>query len=118
MPTTPATAAEQAGGSEQAPVRPAAPARPAWNSDRLEQIEGIGPKIADALRAAGITTLTALAEADEATLRSALAAANVRATPSLPTWPQQARLLAVTGPRTYAGLSGRLTPGRDASEVR
>jgi predicted flap endonuclease-1-like 5' DNA nuclease len=106
--------AEQAG---PAPARPTVATRAAWDSDRLEQIEGIGPKIADALRAAGITTLAALAEADEATLRSALVAANVRPTSSLPTWPQQARLLAVTGPRTYAGLSGRLTPGRDASGV-
>ena len=47
--------AEQVERVEQTPARSAASARPAWPSDRLEQIEGIGPKIADALRAAGVT---------------------------------------------------------------
>jgi predicted flap endonuclease-1-like 5' DNA nuclease len=107
----PAPAGEAAAATPEG-VQPAGPA-----TDRLERIEGIGPKIADALRAAGITSFAALAEADEASLREALVAANLRFAPSLPTWPRQARLLVGGNQRLYAGLSGRLTPGRDASEV-
>ncbi len=58
--------------------------------DDLTQIKGIGPKIAAALQAAGITTFARLAQADPSTLRTALAAAGLRPAPRLETWPQQA----------------------------
>ena len=63
-------------------------------ADDLRRIEGIGPKMAAALQAAGITGFRQLAEASEEELRAALRAAGVRMTKSLPTWPQQAKILA------------------------
>ena len=65
--------------------------------DDLTRIEGIGPKMAGALVAAGITTYAQLAATDEAGLRAAIAAAGMRFSPSLVTWPQQAKLLADRG---------------------
>ncbi len=46
--------------------------------DDLEKINGIGPKIAAALRDLGITTFAALAAADETQLQAALEAAGAR----------------------------------------
>ncbi|WP_319959637.1 helix-hairpin-helix domain-containing protein, partial [Micromonospora yasonensis] len=100
--------AEPAGGSTE-PVAPAVvPApRPAADdavkagaaggegaADDFRRIQGIGPKMATALQAAGIRTYQQLAELDEAALRETLKAAGVRPAPSLATWPQQAKLLA------------------------
>lgn len=58
--------------------------------DDLTRIEGIGPKMSEALQAAGITTFEELATADEETLRSAIEAAGMRFSPSLSTWAVQA----------------------------
>ena len=63
-------------------------------ADDFRQIQGIGPKMATALQAAGIRTYQQLAELDEPALRETIKAAGLRATPSLATWPQQAKLLA------------------------
>lgn len=62
--------------------------------DDLERIKGIGPKIAAALQAAGISTYAQLAKARESTLRAALAEAGIRLAPSLATWAKQASYLA------------------------
>jgi predicted flap endonuclease-1-like 5' DNA nuclease len=61
--------------------------------DDLIEIEGIGPKSADALRKAGITTFTQLARTDPHQLREILREAEM---PSInpDTWPEQARLAA------------------------
>ncbi|MBI5669385.1 MAG: ATP synthase F1 subunit gamma [Chloroflexi bacterium] len=58
--------------------------------DDLTIIEGIGRKMATALKAAGIDTFDKLAQATEAQLVAAIEAAGMRFAPSLPTWPQQA----------------------------
>jgi ribosomal protein L30 len=59
--------------------------------DDLEIVEGIGPKIAATLQAAGISTFAQLAAADVTQLAQILREANVRlADPT--TWPQQAQL--------------------------
>jgi predicted flap endonuclease-1-like 5' DNA nuclease len=58
--------------------------------DDLTRIEGIGPKLADALADAGIDSYDKLANATADQLRAALKAAGLRFAPSLPTWPQQA----------------------------
>ncbi|OKI62459.1 helix-hairpin-helix domain-containing protein [Micromonospora sp. CB01531] len=70
----------------------AAPAEQA--ADDFRQIQGIGPKMAAALQAAGIRTYQQLAELDEAALRETIKAAGLRAAPSVATWPQQAKVLA------------------------
>jgi len=62
--------------------------------DDLERIKGIGPKIAAALQAAGISTYAQLAKARESTLRAVLAQAGIRLAPSLGTWAKQASYLA------------------------
>jgi NADH-quinone oxidoreductase subunit I len=68
-----------------------APAQP----DELTKIEGIGPKIAELLQAAGINTFAQLAAAEVDQIRQILADAGARyklADPS--TWPKQAKLAA------------------------
>ena len=62
--------------------------------DNFVVLDGIGPKVALALNAAGIRTFAQLAEADEATLRAAIRAAGMRSAPSLVTWSGQAKALA------------------------
>jgi predicted flap endonuclease-1-like 5' DNA nuclease len=83
-------------------AKPAAASKP----DNLLRVEGIGPKMAKALAAAGITTYEGLAAADEATIRAAISAAGMRSAPSLVTWPGQARLLA--DGKNPADLNGRV----------
>jgi predicted flap endonuclease-1-like 5' DNA nuclease len=74
---------------------PTAPTkRVSTSRDDLEVVEGIGPKIASVLVAAGIDTYAKLAQASEDDLRAALKAAKVRVPASLPTWAQQAALAA------------------------
>ena len=80
--------------------------------DRLERVEGIGPKIALALRVAGIDSFERLAGADLSTLREALADANLRFAPSMPTWAEQARLLADGDDEGHEALTARLVAGR------
>ncbi|WP_432833146.1 helix-hairpin-helix domain-containing protein [Dactylosporangium sp. CA-092794] len=97
-----------------AEVESAFEAEPA--SDELERIEGIGPKIAAALRAAGITTFAALADAERSTVENALEAANLRFAPSIGTWSQQARLLADGDEAAFKELTDRLIAGREVTE--
>jgi predicted flap endonuclease-1-like 5' DNA nuclease len=92
-----------------APVVAAAAAR----DDRLERIEGIGPKFAGALRAAGIRTYEQLADAPDDAKRAALEAAGLSFAPSLVTWSAQARLLAEGDETAFAELTERLIAGRD-----
>ncbi|MFF5174595.1 helix-hairpin-helix domain-containing protein [Micromonospora sp. NPDC000089] len=63
-------------------------------ADDFRRIQGVGPKMAAALQEAGIRTYRQLAELDEAALRETIRAAGLRATASLATWPQQAKVLA------------------------
>jgi len=59
-------------------------------SDDLTKIEGIGPKMANALKEAGIDTFVRLAASAEDVLREAIEKAGMRFSPSLPTWAKQA----------------------------
>ncbi|RDI95521.1 alpha-amylase [Meiothermus sp. QL-1] len=68
--------------------------RPRKRPDDLTRVWGIGPRMARALKQAGLTTYAGLAQASEAELRAALARAGLRPAPSLPTWPRQAAYLA------------------------
>ncbi|TCB98557.1 hypothetical protein E0H26_09335 [Micromonospora zingiberis] len=63
-------------------------------ADDFRRIQGVGPKMAAALHGAGIRTYQQLAELDETTLRETIRGAGLRATASLVTWPQQAKILA------------------------
>ncbi|MFN8421717.1 MAG: DUF4332 domain-containing protein [Anaerolineae bacterium] len=60
----------------------------------LTMLEGIGPKIAGALNAAGITTFAQLAEQSPATLEKIVRDAGVRMVGHAESWPQQAKLAA------------------------
>lgn len=62
-------------------------------ADKLTLVEGIGPKIAELLTNAGITTFADLASAEIETLSGILAAAGKRYAMHKPdSWPQQAAL--------------------------
>ncbi|MEU8661669.1 helix-hairpin-helix domain-containing protein [Actinoplanes philippinensis] len=83
--------------------------------DELERIEGIGPAMANALRAAGIRTFEQLATSGDDAKRDAIRAAGLSFAPSLATWSRQARLLADGDERAFAELTARLIAGRDTS---
>jgi predicted flap endonuclease-1-like 5' DNA nuclease len=79
--------------------------------DDLEMIEGIGPKIAGLLKAAGITTFAQLAEVDLARVQAILSAASLRlADPG--TWAEQAKLAAAGDRSGLEALQSRLKGGR------
>jgi predicted flap endonuclease-1-like 5' DNA nuclease len=105
-------------------ARPGAPAAPEAanptgdagaedDEDELERVEGIGPRIATALRKAGIHTYRQLADTDAPTLQAALAASGLRFTPSLPTWSRQAALLAEGDEAGFLALIRTLIPDRE-----
>ncbi|MEV6343245.1 helix-hairpin-helix domain-containing protein [Actinoplanes sp. NPDC051851] len=87
------------------------PAKP----DELERIEGIGPKMASALRSAGIHTFAQLAESTDDAKRAAIRAAGLSFAPSLVTWSRQAQLLADGEEAAFLELTERLIAGRDTS---
>lgn len=96
------TSVEDTIPAADAPVPAAAPlsdASPAQDGpvDDFRRIQGVGPKMAAALQAAGIQTYRQLAALDESGLRETIRAAGLRATASLATWPQQAKVLAGAG---------------------
>jgi len=83
-------------------------------ADDLELIEGIGPKIAAVLNAAGIVTFADLAAADQSRLAEILQQeSNLRlADPS--TWPEQAALAAAGKWDELQALTEQLKGGRRA----
>ena len=82
--------------------------------DDLTRIEGIGPKMSAALKAAGVNTFAALAASDEDTLRAAVRAAGMRLAPSIPTWPQQAQYAAQGDWDGLQAFQDQLVAGREA----
>merc|ERR1712146_15774 len=82
---------EAAPKKEEAPK--AAPAKAkASKGDDLKKVEGIGPKIAQTLNEAGITTFAELAKTDAAKIAEIIA--DVRGNHVTDTWPKQAELAA------------------------
>ena len=75
-------------------------------ADDLTRIDGIGPKAAAALVAAGIRTFDDLAAADGDTVATALRASGVRLTSSVHAWPLAAHRLAVRRIAKRANESG------------
>ena len=83
--------------------------------DDLERIEGIGPKIAEVLRAAGLTTYAAMAAAHDHELEAILAKAGLRFAPTLSTWSVQAALLLQGDVAGADTLARGLMVGRETS---
>jgi F-type H+-transporting ATPase subunit gamma len=80
------------GGAAVMELEAEAPATQADGSpeDDLTVIEGIGRKMSSALKEAGLRTYADVAGASDDQLRSAIEAAGMRFSPSLPTWAEQA----------------------------
>jgi large subunit ribosomal protein L21 len=80
--------------------------------DDLKLIEGIGPKINDIMRAAGITTFAQLASTPVEKLRELLAAAGSRYISHDPTtWPEQAAIAAKGDWNAFKKLTDELIGG-------
>jgi large subunit ribosomal protein L17 len=94
--------------AEPAPSEPVA--EPAA-ADDLALIEGIGPKIAGVLTAAGITTFAQLASTDVARLTEILQEANLRLA-NAESWPEQAALAAAGKWDEFQALTEQLKGGR------
>ena len=94
---------------------PAVIAKPtASTPDDLERIEGIGPKIAEVLQAAGITTFAQLAATEMSRLEQVLREAGIKlADPT--TWPEQAGLAAAGKWDQLESLQKGLKGGRRLS---
>jgi predicted flap endonuclease-1-like 5' DNA nuclease len=82
--------------------------------DDLTVIEGIGPRIDGALKAAGIDTLVKLSKASNNDLEAAINTANIRLAPSLPTWAEQANYLVTGNQAGFDALVQQLKAGRRA----
>jgi large subunit ribosomal protein L20 len=88
-------------------------AKAAAGADDLEKIEGIGPKVAELLHAAGITTFVQLAAAPVVKLKEILHAAGPRFAMMEPTtWPEQAGLAAKGDWATLDKLQDELDGGK------
>jgi predicted flap endonuclease-1-like 5' DNA nuclease len=106
---TPAAAPEAApAAAETAPLAEPAPVAP----DDLKLIEGIGPKIASILQAAGVTTFAQLAATDVSRLKQILADADFTAPANPGTWPEQAALAAAGKWDEFEALQDELKGGR------
>ena len=111
-------AAKAAPKAEAAPAEEApAPAKPrakkAAKGDDLTLIEGIGPKMAAALVAAGIDTFAKLSEASEDALRNAIHQAGMNLAPSIPTWAKQAKFAADGDMDGLTAYKDHLVGGRE-----
>ena len=82
--------------------------------DDLERIEGIGPKISASLQSVGVRSFARLSVAPQTRLRQALEQSGLNYAPSLPTWSEQARLLAAGDVEGFQALVDRLIAGREA----
>ncbi|NND93263.1 MAG: 30S ribosomal protein THX [Flavobacteriales bacterium] len=85
-----ATAKKAAPEKKAAPVKKVAAKKS--GADNLTKIEGIGPKIAETLTAAGVDSYASLAKSDPAKLAEIIA--DVRGNHVTDTWPEQAALAA------------------------
>lgn len=89
-------------------------AESAHGADDLTRLEGIGPKVAQVLAGAGITSFAGLAAAEEKTVREALDGAGYKyMDPS--SWPEQAALAAKGDFDGLKKLQNSLKGGRKAA---
>lgn len=80
-------------------------------ADDLTLIEGIGPKSAEALKAAGITTFAQIAKMSPADLEKAVKDRKVRLVGSTESWPMQAEVAAKGDLSALEALQARLKGG-------
>jgi predicted flap endonuclease-1-like 5' DNA nuclease len=80
-------------------------------TDDLRVVEGIGPRSAEVLEAAGVKTYTQLSEMDPDAIQAILREANVRV-PYPETWPEQAALAAAGNWDALEELQETLQAGR------
>lgn len=98
-----------------APVVPAPPPAPVVSVvDNLQQIEGVGPKIAAVLGEAGISSFAQVAQAGAEQLRQILDDAGMSAIHDTSSWPEQARLAAAGSWDELQALQDSLRGGRAA----
>jgi len=83
-------------------------------ADDLIKIEGIGPKVAEALNAAGIKTYAALAESSADDIQKILTEAGLKMM-SPEGWIEQAKLAATGDWKAFEKLQEKLVAGRKAS---
>jgi large subunit ribosomal protein L27 len=112
--TPKAKAADAPVAEKVAEEAPAAPAKKkaAVGGDDLIIIEGIGPKMAAALVAAGIDTFAKLADSSEETIKAAIEQGGLRFAPSIPTWAKQAKFAADGDMDGLKAYQDTLTGGR------
>ena len=87
-----ATPKAKAEPKAKAPAKKAAPKKATGKADDLKKIEGIGPKIAETLVAAGVVTFADLAKSKPAKISEIIAGVRGNHVPD--TWPKQAKLAA------------------------
>ena len=83
-------------------------------SDDLTKLEGVGPKIAAALKAAGYNTFEKVAGANEVELRVTLERAGIKLAPAAASWPHQAALAARGEWEELKKLQDSLVGGRES----
>ena len=110
-PPPPAHAEPTTSGPTGAPPA-AAQAAPVTGPNDLTVIEGIGPKMQQALYASGIDTYAKLAACSEDDLRDAIKSQGMRFAPSIPTWAAQASYAASGDFDGLSTFQGTLTAGR------
>lgn len=93
------------------PSAPPAP-RASSGSDELTRLEGIGPKTAEALIAAGLDTFEKIAAASEDDFKAAMEAAGLNFTPSMESWAEQASYAAKGDWEGLAAFQATLISGR------
>lgn len=125
-PAKSAKSAPKAGKTDNKSAEPAADKKPATKSaktqtekpapakaDDLTLVEGIGPKIAELLKAAGIATFAQLATSKPAAIKAILEAAGKRYQMHDPaTWPKQAALARDGKAAELTQLQGKLKAGK------
>jgi small subunit ribosomal protein S2 len=84
-------APKEAEAKEKAPEKTVAKKA---DADDLKKIEGIGPKIAEVLGEAGVTTFAALAKMDRDAIKAILDTVSTLKSKEPKTWPDQAKLAA------------------------
>jgi F-type H+-transporting ATPase subunit gamma len=85
------------------------------SADDLTRIEGIGPKLSQVLKAAGIDTFAKLATSSEGDIRAALTEGGIKLIPpSILSWANQAEIAARGDWQALEALQEKLVGGREA----